>query len=250
MLKLQKNTATIILAAGMGTRMKSDKAKVLHEISKKPMILYVVEIAQKITGDNIIIVVGNQAENVKKTVSKISKATFAMQKQQLGTGHAVLCALPYLPDYIEQTLILCGDVPLITYDTINNFVDEHIKAQRDISILAVEVDNPKGYGRIVLDKNKHVSKIVEDADATQEQAKIKIINTGIYCVTKDFLLKFLEKIQQNNAQGEFYLTDIIEIGNMAEKNIGITVAKNYDDFIGVNSAHDLAIVEKIMRKRT
>ena len=241
--------AAVILAAGMGTRMESNKAKVLHEIIGRPMVTYVIESARKVVGDNVVLVIGNQADKVKRIVSEESGVIFAIQKMQHGTGHAVLCAQLYIPEHADQVVILCGDVPLIKPSTIIRLIDNHIKAMRDISILAVEIDNPKGYGRILLDKNRNVTGIVEETDATEEQKAIKIINTGIYCVKKDFLFDSLKKIKSDNVQGELYLTDIIGIGYKEGKNVGTMVGKDIEDVIGVNNREDLKKVEIIMHKR-
>ena len=245
---IKNNVAVIILAAGMGTRMKSRKAKVLHMILGRPMIMYVVEAARRVVGNDVILVIGNQAEKVRKVVSKTGELIFVFQEKQNGTGHAVLCAIPSLPDHIEEVIILCGDVPLITSNTITNLLHDHIKAKRDISILAVKIDNPRGYGRIVLDNENQVIGIVEEADAIEEQKEIKIINTGIYCAKKEFLLDSLPKVKSNNAQDEVYLTDIIEIGYKEKKVVGLLVSSDYDEVIGVNSRQDLIKVETIMRK--
>jgi len=241
--------AAVILAAGLGKRMKSDKAKVLHEINGKPMVMYVIETAKKIAGDSIVVVIGKQAEKVSEIVSKEYKVIFALQKEQLGTGHAVKCALPFLPEYSEQVLILCGDVPLISYDTIKRLYEEHIRSSRDISVLAVEAGNPKGYGRIILDNENNVSGIVEETDATDAQKQIKIINSGIYCVKKKFLEYSLNKISSNNAQSEFYFTDIIKIGYNYNKNIGAVIGQDNEELLGINSIQDLMAIERIIQKR-
>ncbi len=245
---IKNNIAVIILAAGMGTRMKSREAKVLHMILGRPMIMYVVEAARKVVGNDIILVIGNQAEKVRKVVSETGELIFVLQEKQHGTGHAVLCAIPSLPDHIEEVIILCGDVPLLTSNTITSLLHNHIKAKRDISILAVKIDNPKGYGRIVLDNENQVIGIVEEADAIEEQKEIKIINTGIYCAKKEFLLDSLPKVKSNNAQGEIYLTDIIEIGYKEKKVVGLLVGSDCDEVAGVNNRQDLIKVETIMRK--
>ncbi|RPH52879.1 MAG: nucleoside-diphosphate-sugar pyrophosphorylase [Desulfobacteraceae bacterium] len=242
--------AAVILAAGLGKRMKSDKAKVLHEINGKPMVMYVIETAKKIVGNNIVVVIGNQAEKVSEIVSKEYEVIFALQQDQLGTGHAVKCALPFLPEYSEQVLILCGDVPLLSYHTLKNLYEEHIKSNRDISVVAVETVNPKGYGRILLDNENNVSGIVEEIDATDRQRQIKIINSGIYCVKKEFLQYSLNKISSNNAQKEFYLTDIINIGYNYNKNVGAFIGQDNEELLGINSVQDLMAIEHIIRKRS
>jgi UDP-N-acetylglucosamine diphosphorylase/glucosamine-1-phosphate N-acetyltransferase len=244
------NVAVIILAAGMGTRMKSDKAKVLHKILGKPMVIYVVQTAKRVVGNNVILVVGNQADKIREIVSENNELIYAIQKDQLGTGHAVLCALPYIPEHIEEVVILCGDVPLLSSDTVVRLIDDHIKAKRDISLLAVDVDDPTGYGRVILDEDLRVSKIVEEADATDEQKKIKTINAGIYCVKKEFLLNSLGKIKSDNAQAELYFTDIVEIGYREKKVVGVLASRDYEEVIGVNTCQDLIAVEAVMHKRS
>ena len=245
----KKKPVVIILAAGEGKRMKSSKAKVLHEILDMPMVMYVVKTAHQVAGSNVILVVGNQAEVVRKVVSAKYDVTFSLQEEQLGTGHAVSCAIPYLPENTDQVIILCGDVPLLTPDTVHRLLNDHIKANRDITILATEVDNPEGYGRILLDNNRNVTGIVEETDATDEQKGIKIINTGIYCINKEILFDFLQKIKPSNEQGEFYLTDIVELCYNARKAIGAVVEQDFEEFVGVNTHQDLKAAEKIMRKR-
>lgn len=239
--------SAVILAAGLGTRMKSDKAKVLHEIMGRPMIEYVVETAQKAVGDNVILVVGHQADRVKDAVSKMQSVSYALQEKQLGTGHAVLCALPYLADQTQHVVILCGDVPLLTPQTVRSLIVDHVQAGRDLTVLAVDVDTPTGYGRILFDENRNLLKIVEEADATEEQKRVKTINSGIYCVQKDFLCNALRRITPNNAQGELYLTDIIEIGYLDHARLGVIIGSRAEETLGVNSREDLVRAETLMR---
>jgi UDP-N-acetylglucosamine diphosphorylase/glucosamine-1-phosphate N-acetyltransferase len=211
--------------------------------------MYVVKVACQVAGNDVILVVGNQAEAVRKVVSESYDVIFSLQKEQLGTGHAVSCAIPYLPEKTNQVIILCGDVPLLTADTVNRLLDDHVKTKRDITILATEVDNPTGYGRILLDNNQIVTGIVEETDASEEQKGIKLVNTGIFCINTEILLNFLQKIKPSNAQGEFYLTDIVEISHRENKGIGAVVAKDFEEFVGVNTFQDLKTAENIMRKR-
>ena len=244
---MKNNIAVVILAAGMGTRMKSNKAKVLHEIQGRPMILYVVETARKIAGDDVIVVVGNQAQQVRTIVSDTAELLFAYQEQQLGTAHAVQCAVPQIPEHCDHVIILCGDVPLIQPATISGLVADHLNARRDISLLAVELNNPFGYGRILLDDNRQITAIIEEADANPDQKKIKLINSGIYCVAKEFLSAALPKICPDNAQSEFYLTDIIAVGYREKKNMGVMIGTNSQQILGINTCQDLAAVDEIMK---
>ena len=247
---MKNKVAVVILAAGMGTRMKSDKAKVLHEVQGRPMIHYVVETARKIAGDDVILVVGNQAQEVRAIISNTAELLFAYQEEQLGTGHAVLCALPQIPEHCDQVIILCGDVPLIQPETIAALVEDHLRARRDVSLLAVEMDNPSGYGRILLDDNRQISAIIEEADANADQKRIKLINSGIYCIDKAFLLQALPEIRPDNAQGELYLTDIMSIGYQEKRNMGVVVGTNCQQIIGINTCQDLATVDAIMKSRS
>jgi UDP-N-acetylglucosamine diphosphorylase/glucosamine-1-phosphate N-acetyltransferase len=249
MTNTKKEVAVIILAAGLGTRMKSSKAKVLHEILGKPMVMYVVEVAKKIAGDNVVLIIGNQAEKVRKVVSEQTNALFALQEEQLGTGHAVMCAIPQIPSHVREVVILCGDVPLLTEKTLTGLLEDHVKAGRDISLLAVEIENPKGYGRLLIDENKQLTGIVEEADASAEQKKLKIINAGIYCIKKEILFDSLKKITSDNVKGEFYLTDIVEIGYRNKCTMGVLVGDDWKETVGVNTQQDLMKAEVIMRDR-
>ena len=246
---LYKEIAVIILAAGLGTRMKSDRAKVLHEVHGRPMVSYVVDTARKVTTENIVLVVGHQAEDVKKAVSHFSGLRFAFQQEQLGTGHAVACALPTIPENCLDVIILCGDVPLVTEKTIHRLVNDHLTAQRDVTVLAVHVDRPTGYGRILTTSNGEVEAIIEEADANDEEKKIHVVNTGIYCVKLKFLANALSKIRNNNAQGELYLTDIVAVGSNEMRKVGVLIAGNENEFHGINSKADLEVAESLMLQR-
>lgn len=243
------NVAVIILAAGLGKRMKSDKAKVLHELLGRPMICYVLETARQIVGHNVVVVIGHQAEKVRKVISEEAEVLFAYQNKQLGTGHAVQCALSVIPEDVDEVIILCGDVPMLQSETVRRLLDDHSTDGRDLSLLAVTLDNPKGYGRVLIDKNRRLIKIVEEADATPEQAKIQMVNAGIYCVKKKFLVESLLKIQPDNAQGEYYLTDIIGIGYRDNRLMGVLFGDNRDEVMGINSCADLYAAENVMRVR-
>ena len=157
--------------------------------------------------------------------------------------------MPFLPDETEEVVILCGDVPLLTAETVRQLLSDHSLSGRDLTLLAVDVEKPTGYGRILFDENRNLLKIVEEADATAEQKKIQTINSGIYCVKKTFLRDALKKINTDNAQGELYLTDIIEIGYREGKILGVMLSSNAEETIGVNSREDLFNAETVMRRR-
>ncbi len=249
MMPMDAKIAVVILAAGLGTRMKSNKAKVLHEVCGKPMVNYIVETARTVAGNNLVLVVGNQADKVRETVSKLGSFSFAYQEAQLGTGHAVLCALPHIPDHCQEVVILCGDVPLVKADTVNALIKSHAAEKRDISVLAVELQDPTGYGRILLDARRRVQAIVEESDATIEQKRIRLINTGIFCVKKDLLLQAVPRIKSDNAQGEIYFTDIVEIAYAEKKHIGVTVGDNHLEVTGINTIQELKSVEGVIKKQ-
>jgi len=249
LIAMDAKIAVVILAAGLGTRMKSNNAKVLYEICGRPMVRYVVETARKVAGNDVILVVGNQADKVRETVSELGAFRYAHQAEQLGTGHAVLCALPHIPEHCQEVVILCGDVPLIKADTVMHLVNSHTDEKRDVSVLAVELDDPTGYGRILLDENSRVRAIVEESDATPEQKGITLINSGIFCVKKQFLLWAVPEIKSNNDQGEIYVTDNIEIAYAGKKHIGMTVGGNTFEVTGINTVQELKRVERVMKNQ-
>jgi len=239
----------IILAAGMGKRMKSDKAKVLHEIADRPMIDYIVDVAVDVAGSNVIVVVGHQAEQVREVVGRSHEVRFALQSEQRGTGHAVACAMSEVPDTVGSVVVLCGDVPLIRSATIRQMVADHRAHQRDATVLAVRVPDPTGYGRVIMDAHGRLSAIVEQADADEAQAKIDIINTGFYVIEKSFLGFALPQLDCDNAQNEVYLTDIISVGHQHHYNIGVMMGSDPDEILGVNSQKELHMAEKLMITR-
>ena len=243
---IENNVAAIILAAGLGTRMKSDLAKVLHPILGKPMICYVLETAYALAAENIVVVVGHQADEVIRICSQTPGLGFALQKEQLGTGHAVQCAMPELAEDVEDVLILCGDVPLLKAETVKRLLYDHRENQRILSLLAVSVDQPHGYGRVIMDDQRNLTRIVEEADANADEKKVRLINSGIYCVARRFLDASLARITSENAQGEFYLTDIIGIGYAEGQKIGVKVGADDLEVSGVNSIEDLKFVEQVL----
>jgi UDP-N-acetylglucosamine diphosphorylase/glucosamine-1-phosphate N-acetyltransferase len=241
----------IILAAGLGKRMHSDKAKVLHEIAGRAMVTYVAEAATRIAGEQVVIVIGHQAEAVRRSVTEALpvRVRFALQEQQLGTGHAVSCALPLLGESVKEVVILYGDVPLLRERTILNLIGAHTASDRELTVLAVELTDPTGYGRVLTDEKGGLLKIVEEADASDPQKQIRLTNSGIYCVKRDFLAEAIPRLSAQNAQGEYYLTDIVAIGRRQRRRMGILPVEDADETSGVNSAADLEKVRKIFRQR-
>jgi UDP-N-acetylglucosamine diphosphorylase/glucosamine-1-phosphate N-acetyltransferase len=246
---LYTDIAAIVLAAGKGTRMKSDKAKVLHHLDGHPMIRYVIETALKVVGHNIVVVVGHQAEAVRQTVAEAAEVLFAHQEVQLGTGHAVKCALPCVPTEIENIIILCGDVPLITDKTLKTLVHTHLHANNIITLLGVQLDNPTGYGRLITDDSGNVKKIVEEADATEIERRITTINSGVYCIQREFLNGAINRLNSDNAQNEIYLTDLIEVAVDSGLSVGMNLVSEYTEMLGVNTLEDLERVEAVLKLR-
>ncbi|MCR5700770.1 MAG: NTP transferase domain-containing protein [Lachnospiraceae bacterium] len=237
----------VILAAGKGTRMKSELPKVLHEACGKPMVEYSIEAARGAGADEICLVVGHKAELVKETVG--DKVSYVLQEEQLGTGHAVKCA----NDFIGNdgiTMVLCGDTPLITAETLKKLVDTHISEKNAITVLTAVVDDPTGYGRIIKDNWGKFVKIVEQKDATLEEQRVDEINSGMYIFDSAVLSKTLNLISNDNAQGEYYLTDTIEI--VKSNNMGVVATMTVNDvneIKGVNSKEQLAEAEELLKAR-
>jgi UDP-N-acetylglucosamine diphosphorylase/glucosamine-1-phosphate N-acetyltransferase len=236
----------VILAAGKGTRMKSDLPKVLHEIKDKPLLGYVLDTAKGAGAKKIIVIIGHQAQRVRERFDDC-ECVFVKQEPQLGTGHAVLQTKKELNDYNGLTLILCGDVPLLKAETIKNLIKEHVKTDSCLTVLTTIVPDAHGYGRIVKNKKGDIEKIVEELDATEDEKKISEINTGIYCVNTPFLLSALEKIENKNNKQEYYLTDIVEIARRDCCKAHACVTNNYIEVMGINTPDELIRAGKYLK---
>ena len=243
---------SIILAAGKGTRMKSDTPKVLHEIFNKTLLGYVIDAVNDTNmADENYVIVGHQAERVEEYVkSNYDNAKTILQSEQLGTGHAVSMACPYLEDFDGEVIILCGDTPLITSDTLKTFIEGHRKLNSDITVMSAVFDNPTNYGRIVRNTDGTLNSIVEEKDATAEQKAIKEINAGIYCLNWTKVKDAFSQLKTNNAQGEYYLTDIIQWGNENGLNVNAHILERNEEIYGINSKLNLAEATRIMNQRT
>ena len=239
---------TIILAAGKGTRMKSDLVKVLHPILGLPMLSYPVDLSLNgINAEKTIVVVGHQAERIQERF-KDDPLEFVLQAEQLGTGHAVLQALPLIQSFDGTVLILCGDVPLVKVETIRSFVDAFRSQESELSVMTVVVENPSGYGRIVRNPQGWLEKIVEEKDATLEERRIREINTGLYCVKAPFLAEGLKEIRQENAQNEYYLTDLVEIAKRKGLRCSAYQVVDPIEVMGINTRVDLAVAHDVLRQ--
>lgn len=244
-----KDIATIILAAGKGTRMKSDIAKVLHPILGIPMLYYPIDLSlNKICAYRTIVVVGHQADRIKE-IFKDSRITFVVQEEQLGTGHAVKIAIPYLSDFSGTILILSGDVPLIREETILSFIDTFEENESFVSVLTAIVKDPSGYGRIIRNSQGWLERIVEDKDAEGDDKLIGEINIGIYCVRSSFLKEKIDEIRNDNAQKEYYLTDLIKIARRMGLRCSAHIIENPLEAIGINTRIDLAMANEFLRNQ-
>ncbi|MBF0227800.1 MAG: NTP transferase domain-containing protein [Desulfobacterales bacterium] len=244
---LNNNIAAVILAAGLGKRMQSNLPKVLHKICDKPMVLYVIETARKIVGNNIVVVIGHQAETVRDIIDQKAQVIYAYQDVPLGTGHAVKCAFQCLNDFVEHVVILCGDVPFLSFATISKLTDNHKEGKCDITILGVKRDVPDGYGRINLNTNGKVVSIIEHVDASDKEKKNKLTNSGVYCIKKEFLKGALDQLNTSNFKGEYYLTDVVEIAHRLGKTIGLVISENTDELMGINTIEELHRAELILK---
>lgn len=240
---------SVIMAAGKGTRMKSQTPKVLHEIFGKPLLGYILDNVKNITSENFVIV-GHCAEQVKNFVEgNYANAQTILQSPQLGTGHAVSMACPMLKDFKGLVLILNGDIPLITEETLKKFIEFHKGENSDLTIMSAIFDNPSGLGRIIRETDNTLKCIVEEKDTTPEQKAIKEINVGIYCLDWAKVQPAFSQLSNNNAQGEYYLTDIIEWGKKYGLKVNAYTMENNEESFGINSRLHLAEATKIMQKR-
>lgn len=243
---------SIILAAGKGTRMKSDTPKVLHEIFNKSLLGYIIDAVNNTNlADENYVIVGHQAERVEEYVkSNYDNAKTVLQSPQLGTGHAVSMACPYLEDFDGEVIILNGDIPLITSETIKTFIEAHRSLNSDITAMSAVFENPTGYGRMVRNSDGSLNAIVEEKDTTPEQKAIKEINAGIYCLNWAKVKPAFSQLKTNNAQGEYYLTDIIQWGNENGLNVNAHILERNEEIYGINSKLNLAEATKMMNQRT
>lgn len=242
-----KKRFSVVLAAGQGTRMKSKLYKVLHPILGRPMLEYVLEALSSASIDQTVTVVGHGAEKVKETVG--TQSEFVLQEEQLGTAHAVIQTKDLLEDKDGVTLVVCGDTPLITEETFEQLFAYHEETDAKATILTTKIDNPTGYGRIIRHEAGYVERIVEEKDATDEEKQVNEINTGTYCFDNKLLFDVLSQVDNNNAQGEYYLPDVIEILQKQGEKVSAFVTDDYEETIGINDRVALAEAEQIMKRR-
>lgn len=237
----------VVLAAGKGTRMKSELYKVLHTINGISMVEHVLRAVQQSNVERIVTIVGHGAETVRDVLADHSE--FALQEDQLGTGHAVLQAKDLLKDEEGSTLVICGDTPLFSAETLNQLFEFHEESNAKGTILTAIAEDPAGYGRVVRQSDKEVSRIVEQKDANKEEQAITEINTGTYVFNNKALFEALDKVGNENAQGEYYLPDVISIMKEAGDTVKAFTMDNFDEAIGVNDRIALAEATRLMTKR-
>lgn len=238
---------TVILAAGKGTRMKSSLPKVLHKAGGKAMLAHVLAAAKEAGAVRNIVVVGFGGETVEKALA--GEADFVTQEEQLGTGHAVLQAEPLLHEEKGTVLVLCGDTPLLTGKLLKKLAKEHAAAGAKATVLTAVMPDATGYGRIIRAADGTVERIVEHKDATEEERNVREVNSGIYCFEAPDLFAALHEVKNDNAQGEYYLPDVLEILRKKGEKIFAATADDYEETLGVNSRAQLAASEKILRRR-
>lgn len=244
---MENDIIAIVMAAGKGTRMKSKNSKLVQKIYGKEIVKRAVENAQKAGVKDIVAVVGYKKEEVMKVLGDNIK--YAFQDEMLGTGHAVMQAKEFLKGKKGKVLVLNGDVPLIRPETLNKLIEKSIENKEYATLLTAIYDDPTGYGRIVRDEGGNIEGIVEEKDTTEEQRKITEINAGIYCFDIEALLDALEKITPNNKQGEYYITDVIQIMNDSGLKTGAVLVEDNTEILGINDRVQLGILTKVLQMR-
>lgn len=246
---MQKNLSIVILAAGLGTRMKSRKAKVLHQAGGLTLVEHVVNSALAITApERVVVVIGHQAEEVRNAVGGRG-VRFAVQANQKGTGDALAVCRDVVPDQHGLLVVLYGDCPLLSVETLETLIAHHRGSGAAATVITTMLEDPSGYGRSIVSAAGYVEAIVEHKVATPEQRAVRQINSGIYCFNAELLWKHLSEIQPNSVSNEFYLTDIVEILNRAGYNVSALLHTDANELMGINTRVELAMVDRIFRDR-
>jgi len=241
--------AVIIMAAGKGTRMHSDLPKVLHKANGKPLVEYVLDTSNALDPEKIVLIIGHQAEMVKEATADF-KVIAALQEPQLGTGHAVMQANNALRNFEGEVLILSGDAPLVTLNSLQQLIAFHRAQNAVATVLTADLADPSGYGRVIRHNNSDiVLKIVEHKDATEEERAVREINSGIYLFNTPVLFQALGEITTNNAQNEYYLTDVFGICFKSGKRVCAFKTENPDEIVGINTPEQLREAEAILLKQ-
>ena len=241
--------AAVILAAGQGTRMKSALIKILHPLAGRQMIRHVLLAVQEVGADRVVCVVGFQREQVKDALGGLPSVEFAVQEDQRGTGHALQCASSSLEGFDGDVLVVCADTPLLTRETLHEVVRVHRDHGARATLLVAELADPSGYGRVVLDSEGGVLRIVEQKDADEPTRRIRLINTGVYCFAWRTVGPLLERLSTDNAQGELYLTDVMQMLAEAGTPARSVLLADPQELMGVNDRAQLAEAEAVLRDR-
>ncbi|MGL4687604.1 MAG: bifunctional UDP-N-acetylglucosamine diphosphorylase/glucosamine-1-phosphate N-acetyltransferase GlmU [Fusobacteriaceae bacterium] len=236
---------SLILAAGKGTRMKSELPKVIHSVNGVTMLEKIMDTLDKLKVEENILILGHKKEEILNIVGDV---TYVVQEEQLGTGHAIMMAEPKLRDFDGDILVVCGDTPLLKMETLKEMYEFHIKSGAITTLLTSIYENPFGYGRILKDNGK-ISSIIEEKEATKEEKKIQEINAGVYCFNSKELWKTLKKVENKNEKGEYYLTDVISIQVKEQKKVETFLLEDNLEVLGINSKVELAQASKILRER-
>ena len=242
-----KNLAVVILAAGKGTRMKSDLPKILHKIGNRPMISHVIERATELNAKKIISIIGYKHKLVKAILTT-EPTDFAIQKEQLGTGHAVLQCKDKLSNFNGSVLVLSGDVPLISSNTLNNLLHTHINSKAKATILSAIIHDATGYGRVIRNADGNLNRIVEQKDANKNELLINEMNAGIYIFDCKTLFKLLPQVGNNNMQSEYYLPDVLSLIIKKGKKVAIEKTNNVNEILGVNNLEQLKVLNETFQK--
>lgn len=244
MKKIIANTVAVILAGGKGKRMNSRLPKVLHKIARKPLITHVISTTKSLGIKRIIVVIGYKGELVKKALTK-EKVEFIWQKKQLGTGHALMQTQKLLKNFSGRILVLCGDVPFLSAESIIHLLKEHINKKAQATVLTTVVKDASGYGRIIRNKQNLVEKIVEEKEASPQEKKIKEINTGTFSFEAKGFFNLLKQIKADNKSKEYYLTDVVKLLNQKVKKVAAVKSLTKWEALGINSSGQLKELEKI-----
>ena len=244
---MNNKLSVIIMAAGKGTRMESSIPKVLHKLSGDTLLNHVIKTASKLSPDNIVVIIGYKLELVKESVSS-NEILYSIQKNQYGTGHAVMQAKNHLKEFKGNTLVLSGDVPLIKASTLSSLISKHESGGFDASMLTSDMENPEGYGRVVRDVDGNLKKVQEHKDCNTKELEINEINSGIYIFNNQKLFELLPKLDNNNQQAEYYLPDVLSMIVIDNGKIGLEKTKNNDEIQGVNTLEQLSYLENIYEK--
>lgn len=240
------DTAAVVLAAGMGKRMHSDLAKVLHVMAGKPLLGHVLDTLDELGVQRTVVVIGHQREKVQAAFAGRAGLEWAVQAEQRGTGHACMMAEPSLGDFRGTVLVVCGDTPLLTAATLHALLEEHARSRAQVTVLSMRLEDPKGYGRIVRTADgRGIERIVEQKDATPEQQAIDEVNSGIYAFDHAALSGILSSLTANNSQGEYYLTDTVSLLQAKGAKAAVVCAEDARELLGINTPEQLAEAEAV-----